>query len=417
MKKILPFLAIFGSCFANTITIYNNNTALIDEQRVLKSNVIGNLPKNFIVDSFTLKQPSDITSYRYITKNNHSLFEKLKKSFLNKQVTLKNNQKVVLKYIDSNKAFVEDKNKNVFMVDIKELKFPYFPKSIMQNSKIILTTDKKNFKASFSYMLRGIKYSTNYTLNIYDKKAYLKGFFNIYNNSSQTLKADKLNFIAGDIRYKEDSPVIMYKTVSKSLEAPTPNIDSKEILSNQLYTLNKKIILNQNETTFINFINQAISYNAVLQQNLSNPIYLNRTKTTNPQLLIKFKTTKELPKGKVKIFKNDFFIGNSYINNYSKNSTVSLNSGKDFHINIEQKPIKIKKNTRNKIVETKIRYTITNNSNQEKKIILKVPFEKSNNSKVITSQAYKYINSIYLTYTLKIKPNSKKSFEATYTRK
>ena len=38
MKKTLLFLAIFGSCFANTITIYNNNTALIDEQRVLKSN-------------------------------------------------------------------------------------------------------------------------------------------------------------------------------------------------------------------------------------------------------------------------------------------------------------------------------------------------------------------------------------------
>ena len=432
MKRIflLSTLVLTQTIFATTLTIYNSNIALVHESHEFEIKkqddtiVYENIPNTLINDSVNIDFPPSVTLYSQVYKRKNLTQHDLATNFLNKEVKLANNAKVKLLTTTGNNAVVQNNEGELFTVQISDIIFPYLPKDLQANNSLdfqIKATKTLKADIDISYLAKNISFTSDYILNINKNRADLQGWVDITNNSGKDFKNTTVNLIAGDInRARNYTKPVMYKSMAVAVDSAEA-IKHKAVAGYHKYTLPFKVDLNAYEkrrVKLLEYKNIAIKNHYIAK--MSNPTYLMGERTSSVKREIKLGSLdKALPAGKVRIYTNDdqelLLLGEESIQNRAKNTPLTLTVGKDFDTKVLQKVIS-RKDT-NKRFNVTVAYDLINHSNEDKLITLEVPFNKRDDSKIITKQKFHYTKGNMVTFRLKVKANSQESFQAKFISK
>ena len=439
MKKIILIISTISLLFSNSITIYNNNLAHINEsQKIslkegLQEIKFKNLPNSIIVDSISpiFKDSVKLISqtYKYNPLNIHNLL----KANLNSEVEFysQDKQKKLLKgkLINLNPTIIES-DKKYYIVDSNSIVFNKLPKNIDYKPYLIWKVESKKAKDSsveLSYLLNGINWSSNYTATLNDDTLNLKAWANIVNKSGKEFKDVNVELIAGVVnRHRGNiAPMArMYKSKVMSMEASADiNMPPKSISGYHIYKLPNRVTLLNNQSQQIVMLEaKNIKYKRYAVANNS---YFNRyqERKINFSQQIKFKNSKEnalglpLPQGLVRVYKSKHYLGDSQIGNIPKNENITLNIGQMFDVVGKQKIIKYIVRDKYRDIETK--YTIKNRGKEpiEVKISENIPRYrdtikfKTSCSGICTS---KEKNAFLREFSIKLKANESYSFTTEF---
>jgi len=193
-----------------------------------------------------------------------------------------------------------------------------------------------------------------------------------------------------------------------------PSFEEKVFHDFHMYTLDQKVSFANNQ------VKQLELYSPQTIKAFSEYEYPTYSNGVNS--MIKFKNTAEngagkpLPKGTIKVYKQDTdgnfeFIGEDSINHTSKNEEVSINTGTAFDL-VASTRVKEQKQISTRVNERLIQVTLKNNSHIPKTI--KVKHQLSANTRILNSDAkYTQDNNDLVTFSIEIAPDK----ELIYTFK
>jgi hypothetical protein len=382
MKRVffLSGLVLTQTLLASTLTIYNSGIALVHENihfEITKNDKqfnYNNIPDTLIEDSVDINFPTDVTLNSEVYKNKKFLPRELKKK-------------------------------------------SHLTSSLLFN---IQSTKNYNTTIDLNYLMSHIRFHSDYQLHIEKERADLTAWVDITNDSGKDFNNVSVNLIAGEphkthnylrsISYKSDMPV-MHKS----------NIADINIAGYHKYSLPSPITLKSYEKTRIKlFEYKNISIQNSYIADMNNPLYLmgERSSSVTREVAIKG-LSKELPAGLVRIYTGDadqkILLGEDRVQNSPKESAIKLKIGKDFDTKVSQKVLS--RNDSKEMFNVDVTYTLSNHSNEDKIITLHIPFNKKESSKVISKQKYSFTKGNLVTFTLKVKANSKRSFHAEFISK
>ncbi len=439
MQKIILITATSSLLFSNSITIYNNNLANVNEtkkiflKKGLQKIKFTNLPNSIIVDSISPTFENGVKLISQSYKNNQLSINKLLKANLNSEVEfyMQDKQKKLLKgkLVNLNPTII-DSNKKYYIVDSNSIIFNKLPKNIDYQPYLIWDIDSKVEKASsveLSYLLNGINWHCNYTVTLTDDTLNLKAWASIVNKSGKEFKDENVELIAGVVNRDKINiaPMArMYKSNSIGIEASADvNMLPKGISGYHIYKLPNRVSLLNNQSKQVVMISaKNIKYKRYAVANNS---YFNRYQERKISFSqqIKFKNSKEnalglpLPQGLVRVYKSKHYLGDSIIGNTPKNENITLNIGQMFDIVGKQKIIKYIVRDNYRDIETK--YTIKNRGKKQidVKISENIPRYRdtikfnTTCSGICTSREK---NAFLREFTIKLKANESYSFTTEF---
>jgi hypothetical protein len=383
MKRIilLSTFVLTQTIFATTLTIYNSNLALIDES----------------ID-FTIEQNTTQFSYDAIPKT----------------------------IIDDSVSLAVPKG-----VEIQEQHFKsraLLPASLAKKSTLkptlsfdLTTTQAYKTKVHLNYLMHGISFKNDYRIDLQKEKANLTAWVDITNNSGKDFKDVSINLLAGDTAHNRypTEPIMLRSNISM---APGKKIIQHHAIAGyHKYNLTKKTDLKSYEKSRIKLfsLNNLPYKNSYIAQ-MNNPLYLMGERTSSVTREIHFNTIpREMPQGTIRIYTNDsnelLFLGDQHIQNQPKAMPLTLHVGKDFDTKVRQELIQ-RDDTKTAFNVT-VKYTLINHSQNDKILTLRIPFNKKIGSKVTSTLHYSYTKGNYVTFQVKVKANSQRSFEANFTSK
>ncbi len=205
--------------------------------------------------------------------------------------------------------------------------------------------------AQVTYTTEGMKWNADYTaiLGPNDTTIDLSGWVTITNNSGGSYENAMIKLMAGDVRRitEPERPERMYKTMemARDVAAGAP-FQEKAFAEYHLYTLNRRTTINNNQIKQIELISPVSDIPAVKK------FIFDRSQNANKVLVkLEFENREEyglgipLPKGKVRVFKQDQadntleFIGEDRIDHTAKKEELSLYIGNAFDIVPEYKQL------------------------------------------------------------------------------
>ena len=439
MKKTILMSAIVSVLFSNSITIYNNNLAHINEtQKIslkegLQDIKFANLPKSIILDSISPTFENGVKLISQSYKNNPLSINNLLKENLNQEVEFysRDREKKLLKgkLINLNPTIIES-NKKYYIVDSNSIVFNKLPKNIDYKPYLIWKIDSKKAKESsveLSYLLNGINWSSNYTATLKDNTLSLKAWASIINKSGKEFKNAKIELIAGVVNRHRGNIAPMARMYEKrvlAMEASSDvNMAPKSISGYHIYKLPGKVsLLNKQSQQIVMLEAKNIKYKRYAVANNS---YFNRYQERKISFSqqIKFKNSKEnalglpLPQGLVRVYKSKHYLGGSQMENTPKGEKITLNIGQMFDVVGKQKIIKYIVRDKYRDVETK--YTIKNRGKKpiDVKISENIPRYR-NSIKFNTSCSgicsSREKNAFLREFTIKLKENESYSFTTEF---
>jgi len=440
MKKTIFMSAIASVLFSNSITIYNNNLAHINEsQKIslkdgLQEIKFANLPSSIIIDSISPNFENGVELISQSYKNNPLNIENILEENLNKEVEFysKGRDKKLLKgrLINLNPTIIESEKK-YYIVNSNSIIFNKLPTNIDYKPYLIWKVDSKKVKESsveLSYLLNGINWSSSYTATLKDNTLNLKAWANIVNKSGKEFKDANLELIAGVVNRHSRNIAPMakeYKVESDKAVVASAyvNMAPKSISGYHIYKIPNRVNLFNNESKqIVIFDAKNIKYKrfAVANNNyFSN--YGERKLSFTQQ--IKFKNSKDnglgfpLPQGLVRVYKEKHYLGDARVRNSPKGEKITLNIGQMFDVAGRQKITKyvVRDNYRN--IATK--YTIHNRGVSEVEVRLNenipryrddIKFKSSCSGKCISKEKNAFIRE----FRIKLKPNESYNFTTEF---
>ena len=214
-----------------------------------------------------------------------------------------------------------------------------------------------------SYLTGGLGWKADYVaeLNAAEDKLDLSGWVTLTNTSGTTYRNAKLQLVAGDVnRVQEDRAMQMEVMRMKPMAAAAPAPMAEESLFEyHLYTLNRPTTLAENQTKQVALLSAASvpahkelvlrgasyyyqSNHGEIGQKLKADVYLEFDNKQNAGLGM------PLPKGIMRVYKKDNagnvqFVGEDNIDHTPKNETVRLKLGAAFDVTADKKQTDFKK--------------------------------------------------------------------------
>lgn len=441
------------------LTIYNQNFGLVKDRRALS------LKKGIndirFSDVAAQIEPTSV-HFKSLTDPLGCVIEEQ-----NYEYDLVSATKLLTKYIDRNITIITKDNKtyegvlmsfdgeNIVILsdnllsmvcradNIREITFPELPEGLITKPTLMwqISNDKAGeHLTEVSYLTKGINWNADYVAVVDkdDKNIDLSGWVTIDNKSGVTYKDARLKLIAGEVhRAKEEAVGFARNMMFESKAARAPQFEEKAFFEYHMYTLQRKATVKDNQTKQITLfsannvpVKKLFIYDPVDYFGWGWYYYEEQQKNKEEKVKVKIEVanTKQnnlgmpLPKGKVKVYKQDTdgslqFIGEDSIDHTPKDETVRLLLGDAFDVVGERKKTNYREDhsaqwaeesfeisLRNhkdtdieiNVVEHLWRYTnwkITNNSQEFTKkdaqtIEFKVPVLKNSETKVTYTVKY-----------------------------
>ena len=398
------------------MNVYHDKAQLI-YKGALESNRIDNLPKSMIDGSFVLYKPK-VKYFDYQKASKPLSLYEFWSSYRGKKVFY-NDKEVTLQALSHSDALIELPSKKLATVSIKELLFPSQKNLYVQNSKHIIFPKKVvGSVVHYSYLLRDIKWQSNYRLKLQKgAKARLQGNFEIANNTKKTFRLDCLRLIAGKERMQHPpKPYYRSKMAVSMAAAPAADTDTKAIENYYGYTFKKSVELPAKTKRSIPFLDKSVTLTKRYHVTLANPKYFSGSAKHTPQFEVAFSVPLELPFGSITFFDGaGNYLGDSTLSGTPKGEKVSLVVGEDFFSKVKERLLRYKRHKES--FEAEVEYTIHNASKEKRGYELIVPLREAASCSVTTSQPYRLKNANALLFEVTLPPMKRKKFTVLYQRK
>ena len=435
MKRALLIVTlIFSYIFSNNLVIYNNNLASISSTAtfMVKKGVnkleFPNFPNTIITDSILADFSSNIELLEQVFKSNRTDFNNILRLNLNQDLLfypINNLSKTLEGKLINIKPITIISNNRYYILDsplqIIYKNYPQNSNSALISWKVIAKKDAKE-RVKIDYLARGFNWYVNYILKLQDKRLNLRALATIENSSGKDFKDANISLIAG----KLNSIMPAQPRAVRTLYSKTPSLKDtapKKIDGYYKYEILFKTDIFNNQTKQITIIDKkdipyksySLAYNSnfnnygIRKLNFTKHIEFINNKKSNLYL--------PLPYGKVRVYKNSIYLGQSYIQNTTKDEKIDIAIGDLFDVVGEKKILKYISKDNYKFIKTQ--YTIKNRSKklQILKIKEQIPrygnnIKKQTNCKdiCIKKEESAFINL----YTIKLKPNSNYTFTSSF---
>jgi len=373
MKYSITILIFLNLLYSNSIAIYSNNLAFVNQNydiNITNSNTIlvNNLPKTIIPDSIFVNN-LNLISKEFIPQD-YNYIKSLIEANLGASIEFLYNKKVYKgKIIHKEPLIIKSNNKLYIVKDISNIIFNNEPK-FKSNSKLIMhLANKGKFKKlNLNYLIRGISWNANYIVSLNDKNLNIQAWADIKNNTQAQFKNVKIKLISGNLNSSNyDKQVKVLKSNDRVVypavaEIPVVN----KIASYYSFDIPKRETINKNSQILLYKVNNVkykeygvaenSSFYRYIKDNFKfrDTIEFDNTKTNN--------LGKIFPQGVARVYKDDIYLGEDRVKNIAKNQKIQLIVGTIFDAVGSKKIVEYKENKHYKKVTTK--YTIKNQGNR-----------------------------------------------------
>lgn len=433
------------------LTIYNDNIALVTEERTVKFKegkqqiIYENVPSSIIQESVRTKFSNELTLYSQNYSFDTITFNSMLKYYVGKKVSYINNlnKKVSAILLSENPLLINDLETNeIFTItDTDKILFPKIPETMTLKPSLSWNInnkkDQENGIININYLTNGFSWKSDYILSL-SKNPSLNGWITVTNNSGVDYPNANLTFLAGDINIFKNN--VLEKQFDSNLKevrlmamaAPeTPTINELAFEGYYLYKIPFKESLNDKETKQISFINKNdLKLKEIAKTQLTTNIFSKSIVPITFDHVIEIENKKEnglgiaLPKGLIRVFKEDKdniqqFIGESEINNISNNDKFYVNTGKYFDIKGEYKVMAQESNISHMYHEKEIK--LSNGSKEKVDIKIEDLIQQGNNKVISTNTCekdkkceVKNIAKNYREINISLLPGEEYIFNITY---
>ena len=446
MKKTLFFI---GVCYAGlacaetviptdaqtnvNVTIYNNNRALIKDERQVGLKEGLNELAFAGVSANMMPQTALLSGVGITTLEQNFNFDLLSRdSLMQKSV----GHTVLTEYIDpatgkitSGKAKLLAYNNGHPVLKIGEEIETNFPGRIIfdkvpTNLRAIPTLtvsvrseNEISEPVKLDYLTTGLTWNADYVarLDANEKNMNLNGFVTLTNNSGADYNQAQLQLVAGDINtvreeqtdYRRAPKVMMMMT-----SADGTMMEAENLSDFYIYTVPHKTDLLSNQTKQVALLSgNGISVKKTYELNNVFSVYSDEIKKVKPQIYVTFDNKKEnklgvpLPKGVVRLYKEDKkgrtqFVGEDRISHTADNETVRLKMGEAFNLTASMKRLNFNKIS-DRVSQAVFEITVKNGGDTPATINIKQTFpngykllEQSIESQKETSNQVKWVVSV-----------------------
>jgi len=424
-----------------SLTIYNQNIAMVSEERsadiqktgnikLMYSGIPTNIDTSSIVVSFTPKAKLFSQNYSFNTISYNSLLN----YHLGKTIhyTEKSDSVEILEgtLISLAPILIREKNYGAIYKPY-QLFFPDIPKDMAVKPSLFWNIQTTNhiLDINLRYLTRGISWSSDYNINMIDnERLNINGWITIDNNSGATYNNANINVVAGDLNIANRDKISLMSYKKRSLKS-MPNIKSESLLGYYLYKIPFKETIKDKEKKQILFIEkEGIKYNKYSINNEEFHFYNFGERELSFTQIIKFKNSINnrlgvpLPKGDVRVYKKDnsnqvHFVGSMNIKNTPKEESVEIAIGKHFDIVGKETIKEYRETSKERFVKYSINVKNRGNQNEIIKIKKSIPINRGTliiKDSCANNCSKKSINAFTTMYTLSLEPNEEYNIDISY---
>ena len=430
---------LLGSVLGNktkesSLIVYNDNIALVHEERALSVNrgdreiIYKGVANTIDTDSVNIDLPDSVTLYSQQYRFDKLSQRKLLDTYIGKKVIVrvqkdtKNFKKIKAKLLSSGGTYslVETKSSEIISVANKDIIFKAIPTQLITKPSLVWNISAKkdlNSKVKLDYLIKNIKWKSNYILNLKNNRATLDGWITISNRSGKRFKNTKLYVLAGKIN-RVQQPKIMYKTL-RSARVESMAMPSKHSHEGyHFYNIPFRVDIANNETTQIKFINkQELNVKRKYTSVMTNPNYLYGEKKHGISQYIHIKGVDfALPKGIIRTYSKlkdtNILLGETDIGHTPKNTPLDLKLGENFDLKATETILS--RDDTKQYRDATVKYTVKNSAKELKNIEILVPFNKNKTSIIETKKSYSFTKGKFISFKLSLKGESSKDFQVHF---
>ena len=446
MKKILfvMFFTYFAcnSLFAISVTIYNNDLALIKDkkevslkkglQKIEIDNVATNIDPATVLPKFShsadkIKINEQNFDYDLVNTN------KLLQQYIGKDIEIEkessNSKKEIISgtLLAVNGGMVIQTKDKIILNPKGEVSLPKLPEGLRLKPTLSWVIDSRfegNNNLEFTYQTSGISWVSDYIVVLAENDSNLDmtGWVTINNLSGATYENAKLKLVAGDVNIVRDQPRRMYAAKNVVMAVAEDSMaeggfEERGLFEYHIYDLSRQTTIKNNEKKQIQLM--------TAQKIPSKKKYVYNAYTDSSKVFtfLSFKNDKKsnlgmaLPKGKVRVYKNDKdaleFIGEDKIDHTPENKDIDLKLGKVFDVSVTRTQKEYKRISSTSHQES---YVIEFTNSKKEDIEIDVE-ENLGTSWKITESSDKYTKKNSNVIVFKIKVPAGKTYKISYTVK
>ena len=437
-------LAIANAPTDISLTIYNNNLAMVNEKRTAKIEKTGRVKLMYAGIPSSIDTSSVIASFKQDTKlfsQNYSFdvisYDSLVNHHLGKAVhyTEKEESVEIMEgtLLANSPLLIREKNYGAIYTPYK-LFFPNIPKDMAVKPSLFwnIETQASKLDIDLKYLTAGMSWKSDYTINLVDEKRLnLNSWITIDNHSGATYPQADITVLAGEVKKPAQAPSqrVYAKRALRSPSIAKSNIANESFSGYHIYKIPFKETLKDKEKKQIAFIQKedvAYSKYALNTQRF----YFSNFGQRKLQFsqVIEFENREKnhlgipLPQGTIRVYKEDAskvsrFVGAHTIGNIPKDEKVKITIGKYFDIVGEEKVSKYQESSK----KNHITYIVTIKNRSEESQVIKmrknVPINKG--KLTITDScselcSKKSISAFNTLYTLNLAANQEYKLTISY---
>lgn len=366
--------ATVGENVGLEITIYNQNLALVKDQRLLTleeglnevrfTDVAAQIdPTSVHFKSLTAPQATLIReqNFQYDLVSRAKLLEKYLDQEIEVQQPRKDGGVEIIRgqLLSATDGLVIQQADGTLtaLTSAEQVRLPKLPSGLITRPTLMWLVESGQAgtqRSEVSYLTSGINWSADYVavVNPDDTLADLTGWVTIDNKSGATYPAARLKLIAGEVHRIQPPHLLAKGRMAEMVTlAAEPQFEEKAFFEYHLYTLQRKTTIRDNETKQIELLTAAnVPVKKVYVFDGANlrPGPPNQPPQAKVNVMVEVENRQEnhlgmpLPKGKVRVYKADEdgslqFVGEDEIDHTPKDEKIRLYLGDAFDLVGERK--------------------------------------------------------------------------------
>ena len=347
------------------LTVYNDNLALVKEQRSfqLETGVnqvaVTDVPSRIIPESVhfrSLDDPQAVVleqNYEYDIVGSQKLLQKYvdepivvvtEDGTRHAGTLLNGDQDIILQ--------TEEGGVEVIKYDqVRQFSFPALPEGLITKPTLKWLVDASKagkHQVELAYLTDGISWQANYVLVLAkdSQSLDLDGWITLDNRSGATYQDARLKLVAGSVHRATPAPMPrVYMEAAAGKAMPTPQVEQREFAEYHLYEIPRPVTIKDQQTKQIQFltVQEVPAQKIFVFDSYQVPVMRGNEDTfTNVSVKVRFDTGKEgvdaqLPAGIIRMYQPDedgspLFIGEDRIDHTPKGEKVTLTVGEAFDL-------------------------------------------------------------------------------------
>ena len=421
-----------------SLVIYNSGIGLVHETRALtveageQSIVYPGVATTVQTDSVNVRLPKGIVLYSQQYRFDRITLGKILEAHIGKKVRYKTGPAWDRRLQDgfllaADPAVIKTERGIESGISAEAFVFERIPETLIMKPSLVWNVKaakKLQGEMALDYLLSGIRWKSDYTLDLNGTKGDLAGWITVDNRSGKRFEKITLKLLAGDIN-RAAVAVRYAEVMALEKESDAGTVTQKAHEGYHLYSVPFDVTIADNEKTQIKFIDRPAHPLNRLYEVTMQPPFSASTERKRPVIqsveLSEFDLP--LPGGIVRTYSDAdgtrVLLGESRLDNTPKNEKVTLRLGTNFDLVAKNRLISRGGDSRYR--EATVGYSLANRSDARKSVDVIVPgvVEKTDGQTTVTTdEPYTRPDGYTLRFRFSLDAGETKTWEATYrTRK